>query len=85
MTEAIVSLAIESLAIERIKDLLIHEAVYLGGVREEVEHIKAELKRMQCFFKDADHKKEPNQVTAIEWQKLEILLTMLKMLSATMD
>ncbi|XVE69264.1 hypothetical protein DITRI_Ditri09bG0138500 [Diplodiscus trichospermus] len=53
--------AIVSLAIERISDLLIHEAVYLTGVRGEVERLKAELKRMQCFLKDADYKQEKDE------------------------
>ncbi|XWS07714.1 hypothetical protein CRYUN_Cryun41cG0013800 [Craigia yunnanensis] len=53
--------AFVSLAIERISDLLIHEAVFLGGVREEVERLRAELKRMQCFLKDADRKQEQDE------------------------
>ncbi|XVF83628.1 hypothetical protein PTKIN_Ptkin16aG0505000 [Pterospermum kingtungense] len=53
--------AIVSLAIERISDLLIHEAVFLGGVRDEVDRLRAELKRMQCFLKDADHKEEQDE------------------------
>ncbi|XWS07756.1 hypothetical protein CRYUN_Cryun41cG0018000 [Craigia yunnanensis] len=53
--------AIVSFAIERISDLLIHEAVFLSGVRVEVERIKAELKRMQCFLKDADCKQEQDE------------------------
>ncbi|XWS07707.1 hypothetical protein CRYUN_Cryun41cG0013000 [Craigia yunnanensis] len=53
--------AIVSFAIERISDLLIHEAVFLGGVCEEVERIKTELKRMQCFLKDADRKQEQDE------------------------
>ncbi|XVF83747.1 hypothetical protein PTKIN_Ptkin16aG0517200 [Pterospermum kingtungense] len=49
------------LAIERISDLLIHEAVFLSEVREEVERLQAELKRMQCFLKDVDHKQEQDE------------------------
>ncbi|WRX12028.1 Rx [Theobroma cacao] len=46
--------AIVSLAIERISDLLIHEAVFLRGVREEVEGLKAQLERMKSSLEDAD-------------------------------
>ncbi|TYI62843.1 hypothetical protein E1A91_D10G275200v1 [Gossypium mustelinum] len=50
--------AIVSLAVERISDLLIHEAVFLKDVKDQVESLRAELKRMQCFLKDADSKFE---------------------------
>ncbi|TYI62837.1 hypothetical protein E1A91_D10G274800v1 [Gossypium mustelinum] len=50
--------AIVSLAVERILDLLIHEAVFLKDVKDQVESLNAELKRMQCFLKDADRKLE---------------------------
>ncbi|XP_065872719.1 protein RECOGNITION OF PERONOSPORA PARASITICA 7-like [Euphorbia lathyris] len=48
--------AIVSLAVERIADLLIKEAGFLSGVREEVVRLQDELKRMQCFLKDVDRK-----------------------------
>ncbi|PPD86554.1 hypothetical protein GOBAR_DD16508 [Gossypium barbadense] len=51
--------AIVSLAVERISDLLIHEAVFLKDVKDQVESLKAELKRMECFLKDAD--RNPDQ------------------------
>ncbi|XP_022747993.1 probable disease resistance protein At1g58602 [Durio zibethinus] len=55
--------AIVSLAIERISDLLIHEAVFQqGGVREEVERLKAELERMDSFLKDVDYEQEQTQL-----------------------
>ncbi|MFQ6647058.1 hypothetical protein Gotur_020139 [Gossypium turneri] len=50
--------AIVSLAVKRILDLLIHEAVFLKDVKDQVESLNAELKRMQCFLKDADRKLE---------------------------
>ncbi|XVF83742.1 hypothetical protein PTKIN_Ptkin16aG0516700 [Pterospermum kingtungense] len=53
--------AIVSFAIERISGLLIHEAVFLSGVRDEVERLQAELKRMQSFLKDADRKQEQDE------------------------
>ncbi|MFQ6659210.1 hypothetical protein Gotur_028199, partial [Gossypium turneri] len=50
--------AIVSLAVERISDLLIHEAVFLKDVKDQVESLRAELKQMQCFLKDADRNLE---------------------------
>ncbi|XP_017984876.1 PREDICTED: probable disease resistance protein At1g58602 [Theobroma cacao] len=55
--------AIVSLAIERISDLLIQEAVFLLGVRDEVEGLKAELERMKSSLKDADKKPDQNELT----------------------
>ncbi|XVE99631.1 hypothetical protein REPUB_Repub03eG0216400 [Reevesia pubescens] len=53
--------SIVSLAIERMADLLIHEAVLLHGVTQEVENLKAELIPMQCFLKDADRKTDKDE------------------------
>ncbi|KAG4181384.1 hypothetical protein ERO13_A10G223900v2 [Gossypium hirsutum] len=50
--------AIVSLAVERISELLIREAVFLKDVKEEVESLNTELKRMQCFLEDVDGKAE---------------------------
>ncbi|PPS12287.1 hypothetical protein GOBAR_AA08364 [Gossypium barbadense] len=46
--------AIVSLSVERISDLLIHEAVFLKDVKDQVESLKDELKRMKCFLEDID-------------------------------
>lgn len=55
--------AVISVAVERIADLLIQEAVFLHGVRGELERLQAELKRMKCFLKDADrHHHEDERV-----------------------
>ncbi|EOY17925.1 PREDICTED: putative disease resistance protein At1g50180 [Theobroma cacao] len=53
--------AIVFLAIERIADLLIHEALFLNDVRQEVESLKAELERMKSFLKDVDRKQEQDE------------------------
>ncbi|XP_039067442.1 disease resistance protein RPP8-like [Hibiscus syriacus] len=53
--------AIVSLAVERISDLLIHEALFLKGVKEQVESLKDELKRMQCFLEDVDLRPEQDK------------------------
>ncbi|KAK8481289.1 hypothetical protein V6N13_038386 [Hibiscus sabdariffa] len=73
--------AIVSLAVERISDLLINEALFLKDVKEEVESLKAELERMQCFVEDVDCQLNKTSVSEIECQKSEILLSMLKMSS----
>ncbi|XVF83765.1 hypothetical protein PTKIN_Ptkin16aG0518800 [Pterospermum kingtungense] len=54
--------AILSLAIARISDLLIHEAIFLGGVRDEIERLKAELERMNSVLKDPDCNQEQTQL-----------------------
>ncbi|XP_039119310.1 putative disease resistance protein At1g50180 [Dioscorea cayenensis subsp. rotundata] len=43
--------------IQKLGDLLVQEAINLHGVRDEVEWLERELRRMQCFLKDADAKK----------------------------
>ncbi|KAB2063860.1 hypothetical protein ES319_A10G246400v1 [Gossypium barbadense] len=53
--------AIVFLAVERISDLLIHEAVFLKDVKDQVESLKAELKRMECFLKDADRNPDEDE------------------------
>ncbi|XVE99639.1 hypothetical protein REPUB_Repub03eG0217200 [Reevesia pubescens] len=53
--------SIVSLSVERITDLLIHEAVFLHGVTQEVENLKAEFIRMQCFLKDADRNTDKDE------------------------
>ncbi|OWM83930.1 hypothetical protein CDL15_Pgr004361 [Punica granatum] len=40
--------------VERLGDLLIEECKSLHGLRDEVEEIRTELRRMRCFLKDAD-------------------------------
>ncbi|EOY17928.1 Disease resistance protein RPP8 isoform 2 [Theobroma cacao] len=53
--------AIVSVATERIADLLIHEALFLNDVGQEVESLKAELERMKSFLKDVDRKQEQDE------------------------
>ncbi|KAK8999553.1 hypothetical protein V6N11_070714 [Hibiscus sabdariffa] len=53
--------AIVSLAVERISDLLINEALFLKDVKDQVESLKAQLKRMQCFLKDVDRQPEQDE------------------------
>ncbi|KAL4387350.1 hypothetical protein GQ457_09G029710 [Hibiscus cannabinus] len=53
--------AIVSLAVERISDLLINEALFLKDVKQQVGSLKAELKRMLCFLKDVDRLPEQDE------------------------
>ncbi|KAF2318907.1 hypothetical protein GH714_011592 [Hevea brasiliensis] len=53
--------AIVSFAIERIADAVVREASSFYGVRDEVEQLQTELKRIQCFLKDADSKQDQDE------------------------
>ncbi|CAJ1834024.1 unnamed protein product [Sphenostylis stenocarpa] len=53
MVEAVVSFAVDRLA-----DLLIEEARLLKGVSDEVKSMQNELKRMQCFLRDAERRQD---------------------------
>lgn len=46
--------AVVSFVIERLGDLLLNEAKFLSGVRDEVEEARSELQRIKCFLQDAD-------------------------------
>lgn len=50
------------MAVERLGDLLISEASFLAGVSDEVLEIQRQLKEMQKFLKDADHKRGNQEV-----------------------
>ncbi|KAJ9683823.1 hypothetical protein PVL29_016360 [Vitis rotundifolia] len=54
--------AIVSFAVGRLGDLLIQEASFLHEVSDKVLEIQTELKRMQCFLKDADARQDENEV-----------------------
>ncbi|PON98633.1 NB-ARC domain containing protein [Trema orientale] len=53
--------AVVSHAVQRVSELLIHEATSLITVKDDVERLQAELRRMQCFLKDADRKQEQDE------------------------
>ncbi|KAL4386624.1 hypothetical protein GQ457_09G029700 [Hibiscus cannabinus] len=53
--------AIVNLAVERISDLLINEALFLKDVKNQVGSLKAELKRMLCFLEDVDRLPEQDK------------------------
>ncbi|XP_058068508.1 probable disease resistance RPP8-like protein 2 [Magnolia sinica] len=50
-----------SLVLGKLSDLLIQEAVLLFEVRDQVEWVERELKRMRCFLKDADAKQSSDE------------------------
>eukprot|EP00257_Ricinus_communis_P019033 XP_015577894.1 putative disease resistance protein At1g50180 [Ricinus communis] len=53
--------ALVYLAVERIANLLIDEAGFEHGVKEKIVRLQDELKRMQCFLKDADQRQERDE------------------------
>ncbi|GMN67566.1 hypothetical protein TIFTF001_036625 [Ficus carica] len=53
--------AVLSQVVERIAELLIHEAASLRGVGNDVENLQSELKWMKSFLKDADRKQEHDE------------------------
>ena len=53
--------AVVSFVVERVGNLLIEEAVFLQGVKQQVDQIQIELKRMQCFLKDADKRQNDDE------------------------
>ncbi|XP_058114519.1 putative disease resistance protein At1g50180 isoform X2 [Magnolia sinica] len=57
MAEFMVELLVEKLA-----EQFIQEAIFLHGVRDEVQSLEEEFKAMQCFLKDADAKQGDERV-----------------------
>ncbi|CAA6670809.1 unnamed protein product [Spirodela intermedia] len=47
--------------VRRIGDFIIEEAIFLRDVKEEVDRLHAELRRMECFLEDADEKREQDK------------------------
>ncbi|KAH7689147.1 P-loop containing nucleoside triphosphate hydrolase protein [Dioscorea alata] len=45
------------LVVGKLRDVIVQEAINLYGVKDELEWLERELRRMQCFLKDADAKK----------------------------
>ena len=58
LAEAAISQAVES-----ITDLLNRESGSLSSLRYDVENLRTELTRIQCFLEDADHKQEHDRRT----------------------
>lgn len=58
--------SVVSFLVQRLGDLLIQEAKLLCGVKDQVEQMQNELKRMQCFMKDAD-KRQDEDTSVKNW------------------
>ncbi|KAL3506051.1 hypothetical protein ACH5RR_031433 [Cinchona calisaya] len=50
-----------SIVSETLRDLIVEEAKFLSGVRDEIEEVQAELIRTQCFLKDADRRQQKDE------------------------
>ncbi|RZC92764.1 hypothetical protein C5167_029495 [Papaver somniferum] len=53
--------AVVSFAVEKLGDALINETFFLLDVRNQVKELRDELRRMQCFLKDADAKQQGDE------------------------
>ncbi|KAJ6845188.1 putative disease resistance protein isoform X3 [Iris pallida] len=56
MAEAAVSFVVDKLG-----NLLVEELIRLHGVNDQVERLRRELQRMQCFLRDADTKRKRDE------------------------
>ncbi|KAM0942956.1 putative virus X resistance protein-like, coiled-coil [Dioscorea sansibarensis] len=56
-----------SFVIQKLANLLVEEAVLLFGVQDQVNWVLVELKRMQCFLKDADSRRRKGDELAKNW------------------
>ncbi|KEH21734.1 putative P-loop containing nucleoside triphosphate hydrolase, leucine-rich repeat domain, L [Medicago truncatula] len=59
--------SVVSFTIERIADLLIEEASLSSGVSDQIKKLEIELKRMQCFLRDAERKQDEGGETIKNW------------------
>ncbi|XP_058068310.1 probable disease resistance protein At1g58602 [Magnolia sinica] len=53
--------SVVKLLLQKLADPLIQEAIFLYGVRDQIEWLEAEFTQMQCFLKDADAKQEGDE------------------------
>lgn len=53
--------SVVSFAIERIGDHLMHKAIFLKDVREQVVQLRNELRRIQRFLREADARQEDDE------------------------
>ncbi|KAI3938875.1 hypothetical protein MKW92_012498 [Papaver armeniacum] len=59
--------AVVKFAVDRLGDALIGETFFLLGVRIQLEGLRDELRRMQCFLKDADAKEQQGDERVSNW------------------
>ncbi|KAI3900433.1 hypothetical protein MKW92_009623 [Papaver armeniacum] len=62
-----VDVAVVSFAVEKLGDAFIQETFFLLGVRDLVQELRDELRRMQCFLKDADAKQQQGDERVRNW------------------
>ncbi|KAL9165874.1 hypothetical protein ABFS82_06G198400 [Erythranthe guttata] len=51
-----------SFTVEKLGSMLVHKVAFLQGVAKQVNWLKEELQRMQCFLKDAEEKQAKNEL-----------------------
>ncbi|KAI3957599.1 hypothetical protein MKW92_027763 [Papaver armeniacum] len=59
--------AVVSFALKKLGDELMKETFFLLGVRNQVQELCDELRRMQCFLKDADAKQQQGDERVRNW------------------
>ncbi|MCL7044699.1 hypothetical protein MKW94_025333, partial [Papaver nudicaule] len=59
--------SIVSFTVKKLGDALAGEILFLLGVRTKVEELHDELRRMQCFLKDADAKQQQGDERVRNW------------------
>ncbi|KAI3933092.1 hypothetical protein MKW92_002248 [Papaver armeniacum] len=59
--------AVVSFSVKRLGDALIGETVFLLDVCSQVKELRDELRRMQCFLKDADAKQQQGDERVRNW------------------
>lgn len=59
--------AVISFVVEKLGDALIGETFFLHSVRSQVERLRGELIRMQCFLKDADAREQQGDEGVRNW------------------
>ncbi|KAI3965503.1 hypothetical protein MKW92_016581 [Papaver armeniacum] len=59
--------AVISFVVEKLGDALIGETFFLHSVRSQVERLRYELIRMQCFLKDADAREQQGDEGVRNW------------------
>ncbi|XP_039120326.1 putative disease resistance protein At1g50180 [Dioscorea cayenensis subsp. rotundata] len=58
--------SVASQVLHKLTELVVHEAIFMFGVRKKFEGMKAELEYIKCFLRDADAKKRKNE-TIKKW------------------
>ena len=62
--------SVVSFVVGMLGKLLIEEAAFLQRVSQQVNHMQIELKRMQCFLRDADKKQNEDESVQIWFSEI---------------